>query len=326
MRMGKACCAEPLGVGNSRAHTLKTGIAGANRRRSPGGDPPPGLAEGFPPLRAAILVRPAGCTSTADGASAVRDHCRLIDQPEASQVTPENIVASQRRRTLERMPGQVVVLCLLDGTHLECAWPGPGLGRQERVPPGRPGLRMRSEQAVNRQEPVALHRVRVRGEGQPEGAERLERCLLAIVPMRLQAGMERILLALLALVHQGRAPRPLSARAPRARRDKQGNHRLGPNGHDLGGLRGARVDAGALFSDLEIHASQGLARDRGWPRRATSGRGVRAGSAGRLSAPPPRSPAWAPQDLGRLHLPCGDRRDPRVPNPHAMHQSLGSKA
>jgi hypothetical protein len=49
---------------------------------------------------------------------AVKGYYRLIDQPESSQVTPENILRPHRERTLRRMQAQQTVLCLQDGTDL----------------------------------------------------------------------------------------------------------------------------------------------------------------------------------------------------------------
>ena len=62
--------------------------------------------------------------------AAVRGHYRMIDQPAASEVTPENILAPHRQRTLQRMQGQQAVLCLQDGSDLNFAeHPGcSGLG------------------------------------------------------------------------------------------------------------------------------------------------------------------------------------------------------
>ena len=60
----------------------------------------------------------------------VKGHYRLIDQPLESAVTPQNILAPHRERTLRRMRGEDVVLCLQDGTDLNFAeHPGcAGLG------------------------------------------------------------------------------------------------------------------------------------------------------------------------------------------------------
>jgi len=47
---------------------------------------------------------------------AVKGYYRLIDQPEDSEVTPENILAPHRERTRRRMQAQSTVLCIADGT------------------------------------------------------------------------------------------------------------------------------------------------------------------------------------------------------------------
>ena len=53
--------------------------------------------------------------------AAVRGYYRLIDHPADSEVTPENILAPHRQRTLQRMQGQSAVLCIQDGTDLNFA-------------------------------------------------------------------------------------------------------------------------------------------------------------------------------------------------------------
>ncbi len=50
--------------------------------------------------------------------AAVKGYYRLIDQPEDSAVTPENILAPHRRQSVRRMQAQATVLCLQDGTDL----------------------------------------------------------------------------------------------------------------------------------------------------------------------------------------------------------------
>lgn len=52
---------------------------------------------------------------------AVKAYYRLIDQPADSEVTPQNILAVHRQRTIERMRGQSTVLCIQDGTTLNFA-------------------------------------------------------------------------------------------------------------------------------------------------------------------------------------------------------------
>ena len=50
--------------------------------------------------------------------AAVKGHYRLIDQPEESAVTVENILHPHRERTRQRMQGQRTVLCIQDGSDL----------------------------------------------------------------------------------------------------------------------------------------------------------------------------------------------------------------
>jgi len=49
----------------------------------------------------------------------VKAYYRLIDRPDDSAVTMANILAPHRERTMERMQGQEVVLCIQDGTDLD---------------------------------------------------------------------------------------------------------------------------------------------------------------------------------------------------------------
>ena len=58
---------------------------------------------------------------TAHDAAAVKGHYRLLESKEGSAVTPENILAPHRERTIERMRSQKVVLCVQDGTKLNYA-------------------------------------------------------------------------------------------------------------------------------------------------------------------------------------------------------------
>ena len=53
--------------------------------------------------------------------AAVKGYYRMIDQPEESAVTPENILAPHRARTVQRMRDQNTVLCIQDGTDLNFA-------------------------------------------------------------------------------------------------------------------------------------------------------------------------------------------------------------
>ena len=49
---------------------------------------------------------------------ALKGYYRLIDQPAESEVTPHNILAPHRERTVQRMRAQRTVLCIQDGTDL----------------------------------------------------------------------------------------------------------------------------------------------------------------------------------------------------------------
>ncbi len=87
--------------------------------------------------------------------AAVKGHYRLIDQPDESAVTPENILAPHRQRTLRRLQAESVVLCVQDGTdlnfaeHAGCA--GLGLIGKNRGSEGTLGLHMHSTLAVSPQ-------------------------------------------------------------------------------------------------------------------------------------------------------------------------------
>ena len=83
----------------------------------------------------------------------VKGHYRFIDQPKKSAVTPQNILAPHRARTLRRLQGERVALCLQDGTDLNfAAHPGcAGLGLigKNKKSKGTLGLHMHSTLAVS---------------------------------------------------------------------------------------------------------------------------------------------------------------------------------
>ena len=87
--------------------------------------------------------------------AAVKGHYRLIDQPDESAVTPQNILAPHRQRTLRRLQAESVVLCVQDGTDLNfaehpgCA--GLGLIGKNQGAEGTLGLHMHSTLAVSPQ-------------------------------------------------------------------------------------------------------------------------------------------------------------------------------
>jgi len=59
--------------------------------------------------------------NTAFDQAAVKSHYRLMASKPETEVTPDNIVAPHRARTIERMRSQSVVLCLQDGSTLNYA-------------------------------------------------------------------------------------------------------------------------------------------------------------------------------------------------------------
>ena len=85
--------------------------------------------------------------------AAVKGHYRLIDQPDDSAVTPQNILAPHRQRTLRRLQAERTVLCVQDGTELNFAeHPGcAGLGYigKNKRSEGTLGLHMHATLAVS---------------------------------------------------------------------------------------------------------------------------------------------------------------------------------
>lgn len=84
--------------------------------------------------------------------AAVAGYYRMIEHPPESEVTPENILAPHRARTLRRMTGQQTVLLVQDGTDLNFAThPGcRGLGiiGKNKGSSGTLGLHMHTTLAV----------------------------------------------------------------------------------------------------------------------------------------------------------------------------------
>ena len=75
--------------------------------------------------------------SAAQGRSAlVSGYYRMIEHPDENAVNPENILAAHRQRTLRRMQGQDVALCIQDGSDLNFATrpgcKGPWQDQQEQ--------------------------------------------------------------------------------------------------------------------------------------------------------------------------------------------------
>ena len=60
----------------------------------------------------------AFCGVAQGDAAAVKGYYRMIDKPEDSAVTMDNILQPHRDRTLRRMQGQKTVLCIQDGSDL----------------------------------------------------------------------------------------------------------------------------------------------------------------------------------------------------------------
>ena len=105
-----------------------------------------------------VEIQAAAPTQSFPGAAqrdlaAVRGYYRMIDQPADSEVTPENILAPHRERTLRRMQGQSAVLCIQDGTDLNFAehpgCVGLGLISRNKGSAGTLGLHMHSTLVVN---------------------------------------------------------------------------------------------------------------------------------------------------------------------------------
>ena len=117
-----------------------------------------------------VEIQAAAPTKSFPGAAqkdlaAVRGYHRMIDQPADAAVTPENILAPHRERTLQRMQGQHTVLCLQDGTDLNFAehpgCVGLGLISNNKGSAGTLGIHMHSTLVVN-------------GEGIPLGVPQIQ--------------------------------------------------------------------------------------------------------------------------------------------------------
>ena len=96
----------------------------------------------------------ASFVSAAQGDRAmVKAYYRMIDQPAESEMTPANIPAPHRERTLQRLQGQREVLCLQDGSdpnfaeHPGCV--GLGLVGKNANSKGTPGMHRHSTLAVS---------------------------------------------------------------------------------------------------------------------------------------------------------------------------------
>ena len=70
---------------------------------------------------AGLLASCPGQALTTHDRAAVKGYYRLIDHPADSAVTPANIVAAHRARTVQRMREHDTVLCIQDGTDLSFA-------------------------------------------------------------------------------------------------------------------------------------------------------------------------------------------------------------
>ncbi len=92
-------------------------------------------------------------TAAEGNRAAVKGHYRLLDQPADSAVNPRNILAPHRERTLRRMQGEPVVLCVQDGSDLNFAehpgCKGLGLIGKNTNSQGTLGLHMHSTLALN---------------------------------------------------------------------------------------------------------------------------------------------------------------------------------
>jgi hypothetical protein len=70
---------------------------------------------------ARLLAQKPGCafSAAAEGERArVKAYYRMIDHPDSAAVSPEDILAPHRQRTLQRMKAHATVLCIQDGTDL----------------------------------------------------------------------------------------------------------------------------------------------------------------------------------------------------------------
>ena len=103
-------------------------------------------------MQAALPTQPIPAAAQGDRAL-IKGHYRFIDQPKKSAVTPQNILAPHRERTLRRMQGQRVVLCAQDGTDLNFAehpgCVGLGLIGKNANSKGTLGLHMHSTLSVS---------------------------------------------------------------------------------------------------------------------------------------------------------------------------------
>ena len=112
----------------------------------------------------------------------MRGYYRMIDQPAEAAVTPENILAPHRQRTLQRMRGQQAVLCIQDGTDLNFAehpgCVGLGLIGKNKGSKGTLGLHMHSTLAVNKTGiPLGLPQIQYEApDGQAQKDKPLEEC------------------------------------------------------------------------------------------------------------------------------------------------------
>jgi hypothetical protein len=95
----------------------------------------------------------AFCSVASEDWAAAKGYYRLIDQAEDSAVTPQNILAPHRERTLRRMQAQDTVLCIHDGTdlnfatHAQCT--GLGVIGTNQTGAQTRGLHLHSSFAVN---------------------------------------------------------------------------------------------------------------------------------------------------------------------------------
>ena len=92
--------------------------------------------------------------SAAQGRNAlVSGYYRMIEHPDESDVNPDNILAAHRQRTLQRMQGQDVALCIQDGSDLNFATrPGCkslGIISKNRNSSGTLGLHMHTTLVAN---------------------------------------------------------------------------------------------------------------------------------------------------------------------------------
>jgi len=171
----------------SETLALGEGLASDEWARNEFGHAPLGDARLSLRLVESVVVQAAAPAQSFPAAArnnraAVRGYYRMIDQPADSEVTPENILAPHRERTLRRMRGQQTVLCIQGGTDLYFAehpgCVGLSLISRNEGSAGRPGIHMHSTLAVNGEGiPLGVPQIQFdAADGKSEQTKPLEEC------------------------------------------------------------------------------------------------------------------------------------------------------